>query len=115
MQRADALASYRSLGKPTTKASISSDTTFKQSLTIGSHVHAHAMSWTIFHGSNRAKFAKKFECYDIVISTYHTVLAEWKRSASERIDVGQSMHSFSWHRIILDEGMDISILASLCF
>ncbi|KAG6999602.1 hypothetical protein G7Y79_00033g067900 [Physcia stellaris] len=37
------------------------------------------------------------------VSTYHTVLAEWKRSTSERSDAGQSMHAFPWHRIILDE------------
>ena len=89
-------------------ASIFSGILFDQSLMISSHVHAHAMKWTLFHGSNRTKLAKKFECCDIVISTYHTVLAEWKRSTSESLDAGQSMHAFPWHRIVLDEGMNRS-------
>ena len=94
-------------------ASTSSGTSFDQSLMISSHVHAHAMNWTVFHGSNRTRLAKTFDCYDIVVSTYHTVLAEWKRSTSERSDAGQSMHTFPWHRIILDEGMDRSTLVKL--
>ena len=74
---------------------------------VGSHIYARKIKWTVFHGSNRTKLAMNFRCYDVVITTYHTVLAEWKRHVLAGWEDCDSLHGFAWYRIVLDEGIDI--------
>ncbi|QYS97699.1 hypothetical protein H0G86_004920 [Trichoderma simmonsii] len=48
-----------------------------------------------FHGDNRAKMSEQLLQYDVILTTYHTLVADWK---------GQKvLHDFFWFRIVLDE------------
>ena len=77
-------------------------------LTASSHVHANAIHWTVFHGNNRTKRTRDLGAYDIVLTTYHTVLAEWKKGTSAGVRNRRPIHRFSWYRIVLDEGIHLS-------
>ena len=53
------------------------------------------------HGKARLLHARELQEVNLVLTTYHTVAAEWKSKTSDNVSVLFSVH---WHRIILDEG-----------
>ncbi|KAI1074222.1 SNF2 family N-terminal domain-containing protein [Whalleya microplaca] len=62
------------------------------------HVAEGTLRYRRHHGKNRAIGVEEFETVNIVLTTYHTVSAEWKQ------DTGKSpLFSVHWRRIILDE------------
>jgi SWI/SNF-related matrix-associated actin-dependent regulator of chromatin subfamily A3 len=69
------------------------------------HTHKGALKWFVFHGQNQPAI-KLLHRYDIVITTYHTLAAQWRQ---HQHNAGQSETLFSatWHRIILDEAHTI--------
>jgi SNF2 family DNA or RNA helicase len=64
----------------------------------------HAFRVCVHHGPQRAKSFKELRKYDIVITTYHTLVSE--HSSSEgNLKVG--CFGLNWYRVILDEAHSI--------
>ncbi|KAF3937496.1 hypothetical protein ABW19_dt0201046 [Dactylella cylindrospora] len=55
----------------------------------------HTMAVGHFHGDRRAKSSKDLLQYDVVLTTYHTLAADWKGR--------KVLQSLQWFRVVLDE------------
>ena len=53
------------------------------------------------HGKERLSVIEKIDEANIILTTYHTVSAEWKK---RKASGGSVLFSVCWKRIILDEG-----------
>jgi len=53
-----------------------------------------------FHGDLRQKTADGIDSYDVVLTTYQTLAADWK---GVRV-----LHKVTWLRVVLDEGKCIA-------
>jgi SNF2 family DNA or RNA helicase len=75
-------------------------------LTHERHLRPGALSWIRFHRAQKQKILSLGR-YDIVITTFETLVRQHKA----HIDVSNiedTLLSFSWHRIVLDEGNRLS-------
>jgi SWI/SNF-related matrix-associated actin-dependent regulator of chromatin subfamily A3 len=61
----------------------------------------------VYYGPERERNLERFSQYNIVITTYNVVASEWKERnrATRRQGQSRRLHSFAWHRIVLDEGI----------
>ena len=66
------------------------------------HLRPGNLKCHIYHGQNR-KGTESLGQYDVVITTYHTVSAIW-RKLNGQPGKEKSIFSSTWHRVILDEG-----------
>lgn len=68
--------------------------------------HSHVVNGTLHyerhHGKAKLSDFDEFDTINLVLTTYHTVAAEWKAIQAGRKSTLFSVH---WHRIILDEGI----------
>ncbi|KAF7954691.1 hypothetical protein EAE96_005810 [Botrytis aclada] len=64
------------------------------------HLVPQALACHIYHGHNEKSigFLRQF---DVIITTYHTIAAIWKHHSAHQDD--ESLYSFTWHRVVLDE------------
>ena len=70
-------------------------------LTLGRHVIEGGLKCRRHHGKMRLADINELDAVNVVLTTYHTVSAEWKAGN----DAGRSiLFSARWRRIILDEG-----------
>lgn len=70
----------------------------------------------VYYGPDREKHLPTLDQYDIVITTYNVVAFEWKEYNRFNREVkSHRLLSFTWHRIVLDEGMSLPKDFSLCF
>jgi len=53
-----------------------------------------------YHGQRRRTLASAIEEADIVITTYHTLVADFKEIG----DKSSPLHEVEWFRVVLDEG-----------
>lgn len=53
-----------------------------------------------YHGENRPKTVKELEDSDIVVTTYHTLTAEYLAGKGKN----SPLYQLGWYRIVLDEG-----------
>ncbi|KAI5458920.1 SNF2 family N-terminal domain-containing protein [Mariannaea sp. PMI_226] len=68
---------------------------------IQRHTHPGTVAYYVYHGPNR-KDVTELMCYDIVLTTYDTLIAdETRRSESSAKD--ETLRSREWSRIVLDE------------
>ena len=70
---------------------------------MSSHLETGRLSLYRYHGQQRE--AGRLTGHDIVITTYHTIASEWKSSDWNT----KTPFSFHWHRIILDEGIYLTL------
>jgi SNF2 family DNA or RNA helicase len=64
----------------------------------------HTLRVCVHHGPQRAKSYKGLKKYDVVITTYHTLVSE-HGSSEGKVKVG--CFGLSWYRVILDEAHSI--------
>lgn len=60
------------------------------------HIKRGKLKTTIFHGTNRAKYAEKIDKCDVVFTTYQTLRSDYSAD--------QCLYSKPWTRVVLDEG-----------
>ena len=64
----------------------------------------HTLRVCVHHGPQRARSFKELKKYDVVITTYHTLVSE-HGSSGEHLKVG--CFGLNWYRVILDEAHSI--------
>ena len=63
------------------------------------------MNYLVYYGSKRTKNAAQLASYDVVITTYHIVLSEWRKNWNLHSGNNGVIHKILWRRVILDEGV----------
>lgn len=69
-----------------------------------SHILPKAMTWYVYHGRQRKLDISELARFNIVLTTYETVVADKKKALSQAAHQ-KSLFGISWQRIILDEGI----------
>jgi SNF2 family DNA or RNA helicase len=59
------------------------------------------LTWGCHHGKSRLTTISELDGYDLVLTTYHTVSAEWRSGNQAEKSI---LFSTQWKRVILDEG-----------
>lgn len=68
----------------------------------------HALNVMTYHGTRKEPISPKtVSKYDVVVTTYETVMAEWFGKQSDRLPRSNGLFSVTWRRIVLDEGHNI--------
>lgn len=72
---------------------------------ITRHLVPNTLSWARIHGSKKRK-TTNFSQYDIIITTFETLVSENKKQQDPKSTkcCKDTIFSFFWHRIVLDEG-----------
>ncbi|XP_032305623.1 transcription termination factor 2 isoform X2 [Drosophila ananassae] len=66
---------------------------------VATKVAANALTVLTFHGPNRHdQQLRRFRSYDLVITSYSTVVSEYRKYGSRSL-----LFTVNWHRVILDE------------
>lgn len=65
------------------------------------HVVKGGLKWHCHHGKTKFVHQDELDGINVVLTTYHTVSAEWK---NEKDAENSILFSVCWKRIILDEG-----------
>ena len=68
-----------------------------------SHVQYKALTWHIYHGRRRERDLAVLVGFNIVITTYETVVCD-KKKASQPMAQQTTLFDITWQRIIVDEG-----------
>ncbi|KAI0421832.1 SNF2 family N-terminal domain-containing protein [Xylaria grammica] len=76
---------------------------------LSQHVQQGQLTWRRHHGKTRLMDSLEIQNLNIVLTTYHTVSAEWKSGSKS----GQSiLFSTHWRRVVLDEAHFVRNTAS---
>lgn len=62
-----------------------------------------ALKYAVYHGEERARHFSELLDFDLVFTTYGTVVKEM--NAKERMKSRDILYSIAWFRIVLDEGL----------
>lgn len=68
---------------------------------LRTHVRPKGLNYIIYHGSNRTSDTRLLAGYDLVITTYSVVSAEWDSRSRKRTN--KPLFEINWFRIVLDE------------
>lgn len=85
----------------TSKSSVSN---FRSLLNVSErirHVVPGSLVWSRHHGKTRLLDVMGLKKLDLVLTTYHTISAEWKHGKQANQSI---IFSTRWKRLILDEG-----------
>ena len=66
------------------------------------HLYPSSMRWHIFHGPNRVLDLTNKINFDVILTTYDVIVAEYRKLV--KFSSSTSIFSTIWRRIILDEG-----------
>src|SRR5438046_7812046 len=71
---------------------------------INMHIKPGALTYYIYHGSNRPSDLNELAKYDMLITTYNVVSSEHgRRTNGTRIGDDSPLEHINWFRIVLDE------------
>ena len=62
---------------------------------LKSHIRSNSITFTIYHGQNRQKTVQELHGYDLILTTYSTISAEYEKL--------KPLAKINWFRIVLDE------------
>ena len=68
-----------------------------------SHMQDKAITWHVYHGPRRESKVAILARFNIVITTYETVVSD-KKKASQPMAQQTTLFDITWRRIIMDEG-----------
>ena len=68
---------------------------------------SHSMRVYVHHGPGRTKSAKELASYDVVVTTYQTLVSEHGTSSSSEGGPKSACYGLHWWRVILDEAHTI--------
>ena len=68
-----------------------------------SHIQYKAITWHVYHGRRRESEVAVLAGFNIVITTYETVVSD-KKKAAQPMAQQTTLFDVSWKRIIIDEG-----------
>lgn len=71
------------------------------STSLTSHFQDNTFNWHEYHGQQRVDDINLLSRYDIVLTTYDTLVAN---CSARRKKVTSNLSAVKWHRIVLDEG-----------
>lgn len=80
---------------------------------IKRHIHPGGIRVCLYHGPNRSEIHPDLQNHDIVITTYATLATEWSRNLKSSAGRFESLHSYHWRRVVLDEAHCIRDRSSL--
>lgn len=66
------------------------------------HLQPNTLKCFTYHGQTR-KGVESLDQYDVIITTYYTLSAIWRKRAGHPEDEN-SIFSLTWHRVVLNEG-----------
>ncbi|KAF2138226.1 uncharacterized protein K452DRAFT_321205 [Aplosporella prunicola CBS 121167] len=69
---------------------------------IKRHTHPGTLSYCVYHGSSRQNSWPKLNEFDIVLTTYDTLVSE-SEARKRRNREAKALNGLKWHRIVLDE------------
>ncbi|MCJ1392100.1 hypothetical protein MMC18_004967 [Xylographa bjoerkii] len=70
---------------------------------IKKHIHTGSLRVHVYHGAKRISEVSKLAEFDVVITTYATLLAEWSSTTKRSSKRIKALYSCNWHRVVLDE------------
>ncbi|MCJ1401479.1 hypothetical protein MMC11_004693 [Xylographa trunciseda] len=70
---------------------------------ISKHVHPGSLKVHVYHGIKKVSDVSKLLEFDIVVTTYATLLTEWSSTRKGSSKRTKFLHSCNWHRVVLDE------------
>ncbi len=73
-------------------------------LYCGRHIHTQKIKWLIYHGTQRRRKVVDLMTYDIVLTTYDTVVGEGFKRSNGANNEAKLLHACEWLRVVLDEG-----------
>lgn len=73
---------------------------------LNRHLKKNTLTWMRFHGTQKRKLTWTLGNYDIVITTFETLVRQQKQHEDPNCH-DDTLFSFSWHRIVLDEAHTI--------
>lgn len=71
-------------------------------LTSARHVQSQRLKLIRHHGKTRISSVQDAIHVDVVLTTYQTLVADWRRHSASGIS---PIYLTNWHRLILDEGV----------
>lgn len=68
-------------------------------MVLSRHWYPGCIQYIKYHGQDRQQLDARLDEQDIVLTTYGTVMAEYRRGLGR-----SALHRVGWFRLILDEG-----------
>ncbi|TVY46997.1 putative SWI/SNF-related matrix-associated actin-dependent regulator of chromatin subfamily A member 3-like [Lachnellula occidentalis] len=76
------------------------------------HLQPNTLTWMRYHGSQKRK-TLSLGRFDIVITTFETLAGEQKKHLDSS-NIKDTLFSYFWHRVVLDEGKATAIARASC-
>ncbi|GME27220.1 SNF2-related protein [Neofusicoccum parvum] len=76
---------------------------------LSQHLSTDSIKWTKYHGVQRFRSLDEMRHFDIILTTFQTIASEQTHGKHK----SSPIFAAHWHRIILDEGRNQTLLSQL--